>query len=418
MSLVDAAVSHLKTQRFQQHMVVNDLIDIPLSLIVRSHSSPASPSDLSSYSNIASKIRDPAEEGELFSMRRSLIQALSDISAIAEFSLRYADLDSRLITSLIKWLSAPRDQLQLCACIMLGNLARSDSTCASMISKFQLHLPLIAILQETSETQVLHSALGFLRNLGLPPSNKAILGESEIIETVARFWAPQIPPQLSYAATSLTRQIINGSPKNVQKLLISLSPDPESPAQSKTYLSLLLLLFERSDDMPTKIEVARIVAAIFRSLHTSNNFISQEVLDSVLHRLYELHPSLGRPLSMMVSQSQWPAIRSEGWFAMALMARSGEGSAAVAALLQQVEVFGPLEETIRGRSSLITNPPHEFPPNTNDDIERSGSDPRVEHETMMRVKDRENTMVLVNEILKNRVGLEFLGLVLPSDMLI
>ena len=418
MSLVDAAVVHLKYERFQQHMVTHDLIDLPLALILRSHSTPLSPRSLGPYSNLASALRDPADEGELSEMCRSLIEALSDISAIPEFALMYSGMDSRLIESLITWLSAPQVRLQLCSCIMLGNLARSDATCKSMISRFQLHKPLIDILKERTETQVLHSALGFLRNLGLPPENKSILGGAEIIEIVARFWTLLVSPQLAYAAASLTRQVISGSLANVQRLLNSLSPDPESPAQSKTYLSLLLSLFERSDDMPTKVEIARTVAAIFRCIHSPDTTITRETLGTMLNRIHDLHPNIGSPLTLMVSQSRWPIVRSEGWFAMALMARSPEGRATVAVLVQQVDVFGPLEETIRGQSSLVSGRSYEATSDTGFRAatpEGNESNTRPEQEAEMRAKDRENAMVLVDLLLKNRVGLEFLGLLIPFD---
>ena len=406
-SLVDVAIIYLKQEEFQRYMVTQGLVDIPLTLLVRSYSSLHLPG--ASYSRAGTPpIRDAQEEQQLSNMRSSLIESLSDVSALPEFSTRYAEMDSPLIDSLLRWLSVPQSQLQLCSCIMLGNLARSDLICNGMVRRLQVHKTLLSLLKDASDTQVIHSALGFLRNLSLPLQTKKILGEAALVETVARFWTPDVAPQIAYAATSLTRQILNNSLPNVRKLLASLSPDPESPAHSKTYLSLLLLLFDRSDDVTIKMEVARVVAVIFRCTHTTTRSAPERSTESILTRLHSLHPNLSRPLAMMVTQSRWPIVRSEGWFALALMVRSEEGSAAIDTILEQAEIFGALEQAIRGQSSLVRTRSSaerlDISRETVTPAELAESEPVPEQEESMRSKDRENGMVLIHELLKNRVG--------------
>ena len=405
-SLVDAAIAYLKQEDFQRYMVIQGLVDTALTFLVHSYSPLHLPR--TSYSiEEAPSIRDPEEEQQLSALRGSLISSLSDVSALPEFSTRYADLDSPLIEMLFKWLSAPQLQLRLCSCIMLGNLARSDSVCDNMVRRFQVHKILLSLLTDTSDIQVLHSALGFLRNLGLPLETKNILGQAGVVETVAHFWSPGVAPQITYAAISLTRQILNKSLPNVRKLLTSLSPDPESPASSRTYLSLLLSLFDRSDDAAIKLEIARIVAVIFRCTHATTSSASGDSTGLILTRLYALHPNLSRPLAMMVTQSQWPIVRSEGWFALALMARSEEGSAVIDTILEQPEIFGALEEAIRGRSSLVrvrsSGEASEDSLQAILPVESTEADSPSEQEEGTRSKDRENGMVLIHELLKNRV---------------
>ena len=419
-SLVDAAILHMKHERFQQHLITHDLLNIPLTLLLRSYTTESN-SNATTPRGLMAPIRDATEEQELFRIRSSLIETLSDISALPEFSARYADTNSPLVEVLIEWLSVTRAQLQLCSCVMLGNLARSDEMCKVMVFQLQIHTTLISMIKSSSDTQVLHSALSFLRNLGLPAETKQTIGETDAIGTVARLWSSDTLPQIAYAATSLTRQIINGSLPNVRKLLASLSPDPDSPAHAKTYLSLLLLLFDKSDDVTTRMEVARTVAAILRCTHSTNRSDGKEPTEPIEHRLYSLHADLGRPLIMMITQAQWPIIRSEGWFALALMARSDEGSTALDAILNRVELFGALEQTIRGQSSLVgtTSPTEDpavvvealTPANLTDPV------PRLEQEEDMQAKDRENAMVLVHELIRNRVGLQFFGFLIPPDSL-
>ena len=407
-SLVDAAIAHLRFEDYQRHMVSFDLVDIPLGLLVQWYSPPRASSSrqISATDILTPPIRDAGEEEQLALMRSSIIQILSDVSAIPEFAAKYALMELPLVETLLSWVAGPHTQLQLCSCIMLGNLARSDLTCSVMISSFSVHESLLDILKFSSDTQVLHSVLGFLRNLGLLPANKRVLGEAGTLEIVSRFLSIDAITQLSHAAVSLVRQIINGSMNNISRLLSSLSSDEESPAHSKTYLSLLLSLFDKSDDVAVKVEVSRVVAAVLRCLHSSQALSNLGLRNQLLHRLFSLHPNLCQPLSMMVTQPRWPIIRSEGWFAMALASRTAEGSIAIDTALEQVEVFGALEATIHGDSTLVTalsSSAVAVTSNAAESPESIDSKPSAEHEAEMRVKDRENAMVLVNELLKNRV---------------
>ena len=420
-SLVEIAIVHLKEERFQSHAIAQQLLDLPLALLFRSCSPQQYPNFASSHTdNITPPVRDVEEEQELTRMRGSLIDCLSDVSASPDFAAMYAQVDSPLIGSLLKWLAVPQAQLQLCACVMLGNLARSDQTCSAMISRLQIHNLLVPILKSGSDSQVLHSALGFMRNLGILLENRQILGDADIVAIVSRFWTIQALPTVVHAAVGLTRQLINGSLENIQKLLTPLSLDSESPAHFKTYLSLLLSLFEKSDDMTIKLEVGRVIAAVFRSTNSATSSGFHESVASIMDRLYSLHPDLSRPVAIMVTQSQWPIVRSEGWFTLALMARSAAGSTAVDAALQQVEVFGALEQTIRGQSSLLDaqssvsarrSPLEAITPEGSTEL---GSMSGQERD--MGAKDRENAMVLIHELVKNRVGLKFFDLIFSPKL--
>ena len=399
---------HLKLERYQTHMIGMNLVDVPLRLLLRLSSQPPSlelSSPLGSYH--FPPMRDTEEEKELSVVRGNIINALSDISSLPQFAAKYASLESSLTDTLLIWLSALQPQLQLCSCIMLGNLARSDLVCQLMISKRKLHLNLLNILKTSSNTQVLHSVLSFLRNLGLLPQNKQTLGESNIIPALAHFWTVETMPQIAHAAVSLMRQLINGCADNISRLLVPLSADEESPANSRTYLSLILSLFEKSDDMTIKVETARIVAAIFRTIYKSDASTPASFRDITLDRLYSLHPNIGRPLAVMVSQSQWPVMRSEGWFTMALAARTEEGSLAMDSVLE-VNVLDALQRTICGTSGHMLAAPL-YSAGTEEETESETAVPgttgsEIDKGPNINAKDRENAIVLVNELLKNRVS--------------
>lgn len=411
-SLVNAIVVHLKLERFQRLLVEQKLVEIPLIMMIRSFAPQTASSNSLSIVDLSPLVRDPEEEEQLSSIRSALIRALSDVSAIPEFGAKYP-VDSQLVNSLILWLSASRSQFQICSCIMLGNLARSDTVCHSMVHNLGVHEILAATVKGSSDIQVLHAALGFLRNLALPLRNKFLIGEAQVIEGVSRFWSMDFNPQLQHSAVSLVRQLLNSSLVNVQRLLTSLSSDPDSPAHEKTYLSLLLSLFEKTDQVPTRVEIARAMAAIWRCLNISDPSLAPSVFNDLLHRLFSMHADIARPLAMMVTQARWPVVRSEGWFALALMARSQEGSAAVNSILQEVEVFGALVETLTGRPIALGT--EEIGTVVEADtgmlpVEPSETEASLEQGTEMRARNRENAMVLINELLKNSVRIGFFAL--------
>ena len=406
-SLVNAIVVLLDLERFQKILIAQNLVGLPLLIIRRSFSPEAASVSSLSVTSIDPPVRDPEEEEQLSSVRSALIRALSDVSAMAEFE-RQHPVGSSLFDSLLGWLSSSRPDFQICSCIMLGNLARSDSVCSGMVRDFHLHETLATILKESSELQVLHSVLGFLRNLALPMENKALMGAAGVIEAVSRIWSMDFSAPLQYAALGLIRQLLNGSMANVQRLLHPLSLDPESPAHEKTYLSLLLSLFEKTDQMPTKLEIARITAAIWRCLNSADRPLESEDLRSMIRTLFMNHPNILAPLALMVCQSQWPILRSEGWFALALIARTKEGTVAINSILGRVELFGALVQTITGQpiAAEVDNSTSVADPDSGPELGGPGS--RRDQKEEMRTRDRENAMVLINELLKNSVRLAFL----------
>lgn len=407
-ALVNAIVIFLELERFQKILIAQDLVTVPLSIIIRSFSPQTRALSLLSVTNLNALVRDAEEEEQLSAIRSVLIRALSDVSAVPEFGRQYP-IGSSLFDSLLGWLSSSGAHFQICSCIMLGNLARSDTVCSAMVQDLHLHEILATLLKESSDLQVLHSVLGFLRNLALPAENKDPMGAAGMIEAISRIWSMDFNVQLQYAAVGLTRQLLNGSIANVQRLLDPLSLDPDSPAHEKTYLSLLLSLFEATDQIPTKLEIARIIAAIWRCLNTTDQSVENDHVASIIQKLFSKHSNVLAPLAMMVSQSRWPVLRSEGWFALALIARSREGTAAINRVLGRVEFLGALVESITGKSMAVEadNRAVASEPGSGSEPTEPGMRPNQRDE--MRMRDRENAMVLVSELLKNSVRLAYLN---------
>lgn len=410
-SLINAAIAYLQHVKFQQAIISHGALRVILGTLLHSYTRfDAQPS-------IGETSPDEEDAKALQQMRSSLNQVLSDVSALPEFQVAIP-VTSAISATIRRWLSSPQLQLQVCACIMLGNLARSDAACEEFVHISKIHIPLIAILKDTNDSQLLHAALGFLKNLALPIKNKEPLGDAGIFDVLPRLWLLDTLQQIQFSSISLTRQLINNTYENVRKVCHRLSEDKDSPANMRSKLSLLIALFERTDVEPIKMEIARLITAVCRvynSLHSK----SLEDMERIRKKFFTMHPDVGRPLSFMVSQTKWPVVRSEGWFVFALMARYPDGAQCISDMMQDVTVFQPLVELLTGKTlveygisspgsspsggSLLTSSPSGISniSSPSDSQTPESVKPHAQADEMARI-DRENALVLISELLKNR----------------
>ncbi|KAL4976533.1 armadillo-type protein [Aspergillus desertorum] len=350
--LANCIMAYINNTRFQDICISRRMVPDILSMLTRSLSFKTTSSD---------------DAQTLAQSRLKINQTLAELSASPLFAETYP-LDSSLSRTLKSWLSSPEDQLQICACVMLGNLARSDEVCVAMVKELKIHEELIAVLNSKARGAALHAALGFLKNLAIASDNRIIMGEAGIMAAVARLWAYETVPQVQLAATSITRQLVISSVENISRLL-----ELAERKESQTYLSLLLELFEKTDSTPIKTEIGRITASICRTLIPASNAAGDHLLDSLF-----THEGIAVPLGAMVKQTQWPVVRSEGWFALALMASIKAGSDAVVNGLQSIDGFSLIKQTLSAAEPLDN-----------------------EGDKMQWRKDRDNIIVLVQELLKN-----------------
>jgi hypothetical protein len=411
-SVVSSATKYLQHARFQVALCNSMALYAALRLV------------LLSYTRLEDSMGEAAAPDEedtkrLSVWRTEMNQVLSDISALPEFAAR-CPVNSTMSSYLRKWLSSPQLQLQVCACIMLGNLARSDEVCEEFVQKSRIHKPLMDILTTATDSQVLYAAVGFLKNLALPARNKVELGNADLIEILPRLWAMDTLPQIQYSAISLARQLLIGNFANVLRISAPLSADPDSPANEKSRLSVLISIFSRSDAEPVRMEIARALAAVCRVLAARTPAPGTDVaaLQTRRRELFERHRDIGTPLSFLVSQTKWPVVRSEGWFVLALLARTEEGVQCVADIMHDIDVFTPLMDLMTGKtfiermSSPITSPTEATSSllaeliAAKDDgggaAAGGAATVGTTKEAEMARIDRENALVLVSELLRRR----------------
>lgn len=165
---------------------------------------------------------------------------------------------------------------------------------------------------------VIHAAVGVLKNLAIPASNKRVLVETGAFRAVRRMLEMEGVGvgQVWYSAVSLGRLATVNTEPNAKELLAS-TPETQST------LSLFLKRYAEVEELPVKVEISRTIAAVLRIIYATDSEPKKELLNGLL-----AHPSpaLEDALWDMVTQDKYPVVRSEGWFALALFAREKEGA--------------------------------------------------------------------------------------------
>ncbi|KAI0139164.1 ARM repeat-containing protein [Hypoxylon sp. NC0597] len=377
------------------------------------------------------EVDDVEERAQLNQLHNIYIQTLADISAHPLF-VSLCSLDGPLAALLLQWISSRHTPLQTAACLALGNVARSDASSICLVQEMSVHRPLIGILSSpdlpTTDAQLLHSALSFLKNLSIPASNKTFLGDAGILDpnVLPRVWEMDTQPQVQFDAVSLTRLLLINCPANVRRVCLPFSSTTgSSSSPDRTPLHQLVELHQKADQDPIKMETARAVANVCRVLHSepspgSSLFVKSSTSLSLsekeaqsLQDFYSEYPALADTLLYLGLQSKFSVLRSELWFVLALMARSVEGAVIVSRfLLQRPEIVSVLVEAVIGEKIHGNQEIQDGATNSLEDfglnlaaissglgqLEPQQVDP-TKAATMTKI-DRENGLVLITELLK------------------
>lgn len=370
-SLVTVSQEYLAHERVQSSFITAEGTPIFLSVFEKLHGAQYDPDALDD-DDLASQITV---------LRKVLVNALADITDNPAFAETHP-IGSPAFDRLRGWLDDEKAELQAGACLALGNLSRSDEASLAFVNERVLHAPLVKALEGAEESLILHSALSFLRNLAIPPKNRAVLGPLLLREGVLpRIWALETLPQVQLAAASLTRLLVVGNTENVGILLTPSEAEPH-----RTYLHGVMDLFDRTDD-PAKMEAARAVLATLRTLATADP--GPESLDA--EKAYRDHPGLEKPIAHLLTQAQFPPLRSETFFVLGLLtSRSPAAIPMILRLLSQEEVLGVFKGGIQGS---LPDAREENP------LEVRPRDPK---EGAQRA-DRENCLVVVSGV-RGEVG--------------
>jgi hypothetical protein len=420
---------------------------------------------------------DTDTANQLKQVGNTFVAIFADISALPSFS-SVCSLNSKATRTLIEWLRHAPDfpQLQTAACLSLGNLSRSDESSTALLEHVKDSLcsilyraipPLPSAPSPSPNIapplQLTHASLSFLKNLAIPTANKDLLGAALLDPfnlLLPRLWgSTRTQPQLQFAATSLARLLLVNCPSNIRRICTPLGGD----GQSSSSLALLTSTAFSADEEPIKMEAARAVSLVCRALHSLEP-ASSEILDpswtwalpstssestatpaltsapsqsspsnpqskpqtraDARARFYAAHSEMITALTLLLTQTRFPPVRSEAVFVLALMSRTsaaggGHGAHMALRVLQSGggdRAWRALAEMITGSAELPDEgaAAEETGREQNDDdgvatlvtgAEELSLMPPQQQQQQPTGKpaemDRENAMVLIAELLRN-----------------
>ncbi|PQK16890.1 hypothetical protein BB8028_0007g00900 [Beauveria bassiana] len=405
-ALGTVALVYLAAERFQQLAISHDQFGLLLDAFHHAH-----------VGLDISRVDDPEVATALKQLRLSMLSTLAELTSHGAFPAAYPPT-SAAVQTVFAWLQSGDSSLQAAACLALGNLARSDDAATALVEQHAPQTALAKVLADPNvqDTQLLHAALAFLKNLAIPAHNKPALRPLLESGCVPRIYGLDAQPQLQYGAVSLTRLLLAGCPDNVAQFCKDSGQEAaegdSDAAGTGDSVESLISLFGRTDTEPTKVEAARSVAAICRVLHSD---AAAELLpgrgasDSESRAAFYARHNVGKPLAFLVTQEKWHSLRSEAWFVLALMSRSADGSRVIAAVLQQEAVSEQLTKTITGekkdgRVTEVVDDDKDESTTALSAAEGLGLQPQQadpKQKERIAAVERENALVMCTELLRN-----------------
>lgn len=206
LSLLTILSALLSSSTFQTHLITLDLLPQTLDLLERSYT-------------IMPPSAVKQDEKLICYARNALIENIGDVSAQEGFLVTYP-LNSPLISRVTSWLDVTDEtkvDFIVTACLILGNVGRSDEVCGSLVRDLGVHEALLRIIKHTVKRYndaveevkkrrgdpvpapegeksgagtgavavgVLHTATGVLKNLAIAKGNKEVLGGAGALDVI------------------------------------------------------------------------------------------------------------------------------------------------------------------------------------------------------------------------------------------
>ncbi|KAK0671928.1 hypothetical protein QBC41DRAFT_344259 [Cercophora samala] len=329
--------------------------DLQIFFIQNRHFELLQEAFLQSYTRFKSTGDDVEEETkeQLKQVQHGFVTLFADITDVEGFGEVYGLESKEVGETLVGWLGLARyPQLQMAACLALGNIGRSDEATKALLPKVGEGLRRVlgrSVPGMKGEKkagldpslQLTHAALGFAKNLAIPAVNKPVLG-GLLLENgiLAGLWEGfgKSQPSMQFAAVSLGRLLLVGCGENVRlvcKPVVSKEEvdgsegetahqgESSSRAEAATYRTNLELLYRSAtgspNEEPTKLEAARaVVSAVCRVLSQDPEVLGSE---GELEEFYKTHSEIiVASFATMLTQAKWPSVRSDAITVLALMA--------------------------------------------------------------------------------------------------
>lgn len=381
-------VHYLQDPEFQQMVAMPQLLD-DLVVLMLDFEARLTPEELESVFQelgISKDTERTASDQTKVILLAQLIGTVSAISSTDAFAQGFS-VRSPVVERVEAQLRSPWDKASpstVCSCVMLGNLAMSDTTCIDMVQIMELHVALIDILQrgEPTRSALLYAAAGFMRHLTFPEANRTVLADAGLLQACCRLLTLN-EPSVSGEAAAILCKLVTNSFHNIERTVYGKT---NSAANGET--TILSHVVEQalapSGPLPSTamknpmIELGRTIVAMLRHLGRTN---AEKDVDAVRQEVLKV-PNVGRPIARLIRQRFYADARSEGVLGLGLMAQLPQGATQV---VREIKEDSGLLDAIK-----------EF---------AKGEDGGIEQQGSTAGRDYQNAIVLLQALQNNAVSI-------------
>ncbi|KAF9580706.1 hypothetical protein BGW38_002533, partial [Lunasporangiospora selenospora] len=237
------------------------------------------------------------------------------------------------------WLEVEdREDLQECAGLSLGNVARSDEHCTKLVHENQILKPLIRAICKAKDLKTSYAATGVLRNLALAERNQAVMGNFGVIQACYPLFKKDNAEPIQKNVIGIIKRLCANDSHNCIRVITGHEPyetisavhegeasnSSSSDANNgvETPLSELVDLIHRSENAELKSEGTRTICGLIKVIWSTESMkeFDARSIQALQHSLRQ--PFVISAITAMVRNPKYGILQSEGLIALTLLVTS------------------------------------------------------------------------------------------------
>ncbi|KAF9998350.1 hypothetical protein BGZ80_000351 [Entomortierella chlamydospora] len=270
------------------------------------------------------KKEDDKKFGEI---KASLVEVVVS-TTLADANMVPVFNDKEIMDRFLAWLQlSDREDLQTCAALCIGNVARSDQHCVKLVHEYHAVEPLIHVVRKATDLKASHAATGVLRNLALPEKNREILGDAGVIQACSPLLKKDNALPLQANIVGILKRLSLSSSNTVRIIsgrepFETLSSTSDGEGELETPLSTLVELIGRTDDFALKSEGTRTLCNMIKVTWGNESMrgfdaASVTALQQTLNK-----PDVALQIVAMTRNPKYVVLQNEGVIALTLLVTS------------------------------------------------------------------------------------------------
>ncbi|KAG0215316.1 hypothetical protein BGX33_001271 [Mortierella sp. NVP41] len=269
------------------------------------------------------------EDDKKFGETKAALVEVVVSATLADENMEPIFNDKEVMKRFLTWLKlSDREDLQTCAALCLGNVARSDSHCVKLVHEYHAVEPLIHVVRKAKDLKASHAATGVLRNLALAERNRELMGNAGVIQACFPLLKKDNALPLQANVVGILKRLCTNDGHNTIRVISgrepfeTLSSTPNTEGDIETPLSTLVDVIGRSDDFALKSEGTRTLCNLVKV-----TWGSESMREFDTGSITALQQTLNKadvvlPIAAMTRNPKYVVLQNEGVIALTLLVTS------------------------------------------------------------------------------------------------